>query len=122
MSVQLQAFQKPLERVVPRAFFESALPTALGAFLSRGIAVSATFDFHIRGSTGGAWRIDGPQGTVRPCLENEPQADCVLEMGLAEFEQMTSRPQETSAALREGRIVIRGNPEHLAKLAHLLAP
>lgn len=121
MSVQLQA-NKPLEKVVPHDFFGSALPTLLGVFLDRGFTVDGTVDFHIRGPHGGTWRLDGPRGTVRPRLAEERRADCALVMGSAEFEQMTLRPQETTAALREGRILVLGDPQRLASLAQLLAP
>ena len=118
MTVQLQA-NKPITKVTATELFNDALPKILNAYKDRGMKVSGTFEVNIFGQGGGHWFIDASQCIVRPAQHEK--TDCVLEMGVEDFQKITTGTLDAASAMRDGRVRFQGNVDALMQLGHLLA-
>lgn len=118
MTVQLQA-NKPLTKVNPTELFTDALPKVLSAYKEKGMKVGGTYEINIFGKDGGRWFINAGEAVCRNY--NQEKTDCVLEMGIDEFRQLTTGALDAGKAMQEGRVRFRGNPDQLIQLGHLLA-
>lgn len=119
MTVQLQA-NKPITKVSATELFNDALPKILSAYKDKGMKVTGTFDVNIFGQGGGHWFVDAAECIVRPAAIDE-KSDCVLEMGVEEFQKITTGTLDAASAMRDGRVRFQGNVDHLMQLGHLLA-
>lgn len=122
MTVQLQA-NKPIAKVSPNELFDDALPKMLTSYKDRGMKVSGTYEVNLFGQGGGRWFIDAAQCIVRKGDKDSAWAktDCVLEMGVDDFQKMTTGTLDAAAAMRDGRVRFQGNIDTLMQLGHLLA-
>lgn len=119
MSVQLQA-NKPITKVSATELFNEALPKILVAYKEKGMKVSGTFDVNVFGQGGGHWFVDAAQCIVRPAAMDD-KADCVLELGVEEFQKITTGALDAATAMRDGKVRFQGNVDQLMQLGHLLA-
>lgn len=118
MSVQLQA-GKPVEQKSPKDVFVDALPKVFEIQKDAASRISATFLVTIFGDGGGAYFVDPKNGLSRERADGDA-ADCVLEMGIAEFSAMTKGTLDAAKAVKEGTMRFSGDPDQLVSLGALL--
>jgi putative sterol carrier protein len=114
---QLQA-QKEHATVTPQQLFEEALPKTFETFKEQAAKVSSTFQVLISGEGGGEWFIDPSNGSVE--AGRKDGADCVLEMGVQEFNDLTAGKLDAGAAVKDGKMRFSGDPAQLVALGALL--
>lgn len=117
MSVQLQANKDPVS-ITPSQIFDEALPKAMEMFKDQAGQISATYRINIFGDGGGQWFVDPKNAVVRAAQDEA--TDCVLEMGVSEFTDLTSGKLDASAAIAAGKMRFSGNPEQLIAFGALL--
>lgn len=117
MSVQLQA-GKDIAKVSPQDVFENALPKAFAAMKQQAEGVKATFLINIFGDGGGSWFVDPKQAKVTKAAGEK--TDCVLEMGVEEFKQLTGGKLDVKKAMESGRMRFSGDPDALVALGAFL--
>jgi putative sterol carrier protein len=118
MSVQLQA-NKPLATVSPADIFDKALPKAFEVLQKHLKGKTTTYTVTIFGEGGGSWVIDLAAAAVRKGADEK--TSCTLEMGMAEFGQLTAGKLDVPAAMTSGKMRFSGNPADLTTLGQLLA-
>jgi predicted lipid carrier protein YhbT len=117
MSVQLQANKEPV-KVTPSQLFDEALPKAIEMFQDQATQIKATYLINIFGEGGGNWFVDPKNAVVR--VADNDEADCVLEMGVSEFSDLTTGKLDTSAAIAAGKMRFSGDPDQLIAFGALL--
>ena len=117
MSVQLQANKEPV-KVTPSQIFDEALPKAIEMFKEQAGQINATYRINIFGDGGGHWFVDPKNGVVKAA--SDEKSDCVLEMGVTEFSDLTSGKLDASAAIAAGKMRFSGDPEQLIAFGALL--
>lgn len=114
---QLQA-QKEHAKITPQQLFEEALPKTFATFKDQAKKVTSTFQINITGEGGGEWYVDPANGSVTSGRKDG--ADCVLEMGVQEFADLTAGKLDAGAAVKNGKMRFSGDPGQLVALGALL--
>jgi hypothetical protein len=122
MTVQLQA-NKPIVKVTPTELFDDALPKILSAYKDRGLKVTGTYEVNVFGQGGGRWYINAGECIVtRGDMDTQfDNTDVVLELGVEDFQKITTGTLDAASAMRDGRVRFQGNIDRLMELGHLLA-
>lgn len=114
---QLQA-QKDLAIVTPQQLFEEALPKTFDIFEEHLAKIPGTFQINIFGEGGGQWFINPSEKSVE--AGSHTDANNVLEMGVAEFKDLTTGKLDTAAAMQSGKVRFTGDPDQLVAFGALL--
>ena len=99
--------------------FDQRVPDGLAKYPDKAREIGAVYCFKINGPNGGTWTVDLASNPPT-CKQGETgAAQCTIEVGDSDFEQMIQNPQLGMQLYFQGKLRVTGDPMLATRLQKL---